>query len=163
EAEALRRAVSAVVAITQGARRSQGLAAVFGTVASELRRITDCEGVALAVPEDEGRLVFRHFDPAEAWNGLPSGSTLGSGVLDSLWAEGSAPLRLSLEAATEPFTWGLMSMGTRSALVVPLALADGSRGALLLVSPRPAAFPPSEVDVVRALAGHLAAALEAEQ
>src|SRR5262249_60951663 len=34
---------------------------------------------------------------------------------------------------------------------------------LLLVSPRPAAFPPSEVDVVRALAGHLAAALEAEQ
>jgi signal transduction histidine kinase/ActR/RegA family two-component response regulator len=54
-------------------------------------------------------------------------------------------------------------MGARSALVVPLVLAEGSRGALLLVSPRPAAFPPSEADVVRALAGHLAAALEAEQ
>ncbi|HKA24503.1 MAG TPA: ATP-binding protein [Candidatus Eisenbacteria bacterium] len=163
EAGALRRAVAAVVAIAQGARRSQGLATVFGTVAAELRVITECDGVALAVPEDEGRLAFRHFDPVEAWNGLPPGSTLGAGVLDGLPADGTTPLRLSLDAATEPFTWGLVAMGARSALVVPLALAEGSRGALLLVSPRPAAFPPSEVDVVRALAGHLAAALEAEQ
>jgi signal transduction histidine kinase/ActR/RegA family two-component response regulator len=162
EAEALRRAVSAVVAIAQGARRSQGLAAVFGTVVAELRRVTECDGVALAVPEEEGQLVFRHFDPEEPWNGLPPGSVLAEGVLDRLPGDGATPLRLSLDAATEPFTWGLVSMGARSALVVPLALAEGSRGALLLVSPRPAAFPPSEADVVRALAGHLAAALEAE-
>jgi signal transduction histidine kinase/ActR/RegA family two-component response regulator len=163
EAEALRRAVSAVVAIAQGARRSQGLAAVFGTVADELRTITECDGVALAVPDEEGRLLFRHFDPDEPWNGLPPGSALSSAVLEELPADGVSPLRLSLDAATEPFTWGLVSMGARSALVVPLVLAEGSRGALLLVSPRPAAFPPSEADVVRALAGHLAAALEAEQ
>ena len=163
EAEALRRAVSAVVAIAQGARRSQGLAAVFGTVAAELRRITECDGVALAVPEEDGRLVFRHFDPDDPWNGLPPGSALGEPLIDQLPADGVTPLRLSLDAATEPFTWGLVSMGARSALLVPLSLAEGSRGALLLVSPRPAAFPPSEADVVRALAGHLAAALEAEQ
>lgn len=163
EAEALRRAVTAVVAIAQGARRSLGLSAVFGTVASELRRITDCDGVALAVTEDDGQLVFRHFDPDETWNGLPPGSPLESAVLDQLPPDGTTPLRLSLDQATESFTWGLVSMGARSALVVPLALAEGSRGALLLVSPRPAAFPPSEADVVRALAGHLAAALEAEQ
>jgi signal transduction histidine kinase/ActR/RegA family two-component response regulator len=163
EAEALRRAVSAVVAIAQGARRSQGLSAVFGTVAEELRRITGCDGVALAVPEEEGALVFRHFDPEETWNGLPPGSVFSAAILEQLPADGVSPLRLSLDAATEPFTWGLVSMGARSALVVPLALAEGARGALLLTSQRPAAFAQSEADVVRALAGHLAAALEAEQ
>ena len=165
EAETLRRAVAAVVAIAQGARRASGLEAAFSTVAAEARRITDCDGVALAVPEgDDGRLVFRLFDPAEPWTGLPPGAALGgAGGPSPLPDSAVAPVRLSLDSATEPFTWGLVSMGSRSALLVPLPLAEGSRGALLLVSRRPAAFAPGEVDVVGALASHLAAALEAEQ
>src|SRR5262249_19572073 len=84
EAEALRRAVGGVVAIGGGGRRSQGLAAVFGPVAAELRRVTECDGVALAVPEEDGRLVFRHFDPEDTWNGLPPGSALSAALMDQL-------------------------------------------------------------------------------
>jgi signal transduction histidine kinase/ActR/RegA family two-component response regulator len=164
ESAALRGTAEAVMAIAQGARAARDPASVFRVVAAELRGVTRCDGVALAVPgAAEDALVFRHFDPPPPWGGLAEGAILDGPLAAALG--GADPQSLRLETAQHPYplTATLAARGVGAALLVPLALEGGPPAALLLVSSHPSAFGGSEVRVVTGLASHLAAALHAAQ
>jgi len=161
EAEAMRRATEAIVAIAQGARQARGLDDLFQVVASQLRQVTDSSGAALALPEGEGAVaLFQRFDPPLPWGELSPGGPLDPELLRRLDRKPVAPVRVNVEREELPLARGLRREGYRMALLVPLGTEAGG-GALLLASERADAFPPSQVDVVMGLASHLGAALSA--
>jgi signal transduction histidine kinase/CheY-like chemotaxis protein len=164
EAAALRETAEAVVAIAQGARAAREPASVFRVVSAQLRRVTNCDCVALAVPEPRSqKLHFAHFDPAPPWGGLFRGAQLDAPLAAALSGVDPPPLRLQTAAHTLPLAATLAGRGFGAALLVPLALEGGPPAALLLVSRDPSAFRPAELRVAAGLASHLAAALHAAQ
>ena len=75
EAEALRTASAAVLSIARGARAAHDLPSIFGMVASEVRRVTHCRAVALALAGPQQTIPsFEHFDPPPPWGGLDEGT-----------------------------------------------------------------------------------------
>src|SRR5205814_3732887 len=71
EAERLRHAVEAVSAIAREARVTHEPAEMFEVVAAQVRRITGCELVALAVPGAEsGTLEIAHVDAPASSAGI---------------------------------------------------------------------------------------------
>ena len=162
EADALRVAFEAVGAIARGARRAPDAAAMFRVVASELRRVTGCDGIALAAAGDEDEtLRFHHFDPPLPWGELRPGMSLDATLARRLLAAVESPVRLDVDHEPGPLVRGLARHGLRSVLVVPLVVEGGPRGALLLVARRLDAFPPAQIEMVAGLANHLGAALDA--
>jgi signal transduction histidine kinase/HAMP domain-containing protein len=164
EAAALRDAAEAVVAIAQGARTARDPASVFRVVAEQLRRVTHCDGIALAVPGGQSPgLRFDHFDPAPPWGGLFRGAELDAPLAAALAGVDPPPLRLQTADHALPLAATLSSRGYGAALLVPLALEGGPPAALLLVSRDPSGFRPAELRVVAGLASHLGASLHAAQ
>lgn len=164
EASALRRATEAVVAVAQGARSIEGVSGLFPVVAEQLRRVTGCTAVALAVPRSNGGPpVFAHFEPASPWGGLRPGTSLDPATSATLAKAGGAPVRLAVDSTPDPLSWALCNDGYRAAALVPLPLEEGTSAVLLLASGEPAAFPASQIGVAAGLASHLSAALHAEQ
>jgi signal transduction histidine kinase/ActR/RegA family two-component response regulator len=164
EADALRSATAAVVAIARGARTAHDPASVFGVVAAEVQRVTGCHGVALAIPVNAGVLPrFAHFEPAAPWGGLAEGATVDPAWLERL---GEPPAQSACFVPSEEpgaQAAALAADGFRTALVVPLQLPGGPPAILLLASRDVGGFTVSEADLVTALAGHLSAALHASQ
>jgi signal transduction histidine kinase/CheY-like chemotaxis protein len=164
EAAALRDAAEAVVAIAQGARAARDPASVFRVVAEQLRRVTNCDCVALAVPDPLSKtLRFDHFDPPPPWGGLFRGAELGAQLAAALSGIDPPPLRLQTAAHTIPLAAALAARGFGAALLVPLSLEGGPAAALLLVSRDSSAFRPAQLRVAAGLASHLTAALHASQ
>jgi signal transduction histidine kinase/ActR/RegA family two-component response regulator len=148
------------MAIARGTRTSRDPGAMFGVVATELKRVTGCDAVALAVPGAADRtLQFDHFDPPAPWGGLRPGSPLASEVLLNLRVPDGSGARLALDSDEDQLSHGLARDGFRSAMVVPLILDSGPQAVLLLASKQLKAFPPGKADVVAGLATHLSAAL----
>jgi len=161
EAEAMRRATDAIVAITQGARQARGLDDLFQVVASQLRQVTGSRGAALALRDGDGPVaLFQRFDPPLPWGELAPGRAVDPELLRRLDRQPVAPVRIDVEREELSLARGLRRDGYRRALLVPLG-SDVGGGALLLASERADAFPPSQVDVVMGLASHLGAALRA--
>ncbi|TMQ51834.1 MAG: response regulator [Candidatus Eisenbacteria bacterium] len=162
ESEALRDAAEAVVVIAESARGAQDPGTVFRAVASQLRRVTRCTAVALAVPSDESPApCFEQFEPPPPWGGLALGAQLDEGLAGQLWSP--LPVRLVLRGVPHRFAAELSAEGFQAALLVPLALEIGPPAALLLVSTEAGAFTPSQVRVVAGLSSHLASALHVAQ
>ncbi len=160
ESNALRTASRAVMAIARGTRTSRDPGAMFGVVATELKRVTGCDAVALAVPGAADRtLQFAHFDPPAPWGGLEPGTRLESEVLLNLRVPDGSGARLALDSDEDLMSHGLARDGFRSAMLVPLILESGPQAVLLLASKQLKAFPPGKADVVAGLATHLSAAL----
>ena len=160
EANALKNASRAVMTIARGTRTSRDLGAMFDVVASELRRVTGCEAVALAVPRESDRLLhFAHSDPPLPWGGLTQDAPLENEVLLDLRVPDGSGSRLALDGDGDQFSRGLAADGFRSAMFVPLMLESGPQAALLLASKQVKAFPPGQADIVAGLATHLSAAL----
>jgi len=164
EAAAMRETAEAVVAVAQAARRVRDPADIFRVVAAQLRRVTRCDGVALAVLDPQAqRLSFAHFEPAPPWGGLFRGAELDAPVVDALSGVDPAPLRLQTAAHDLPVAATLAARGFSSALFVPMPLGSGPPAVLLLVSRDDSAFRPAEVRVAAGLTSHLAASLHAAQ
>jgi len=160
EANALKIASRAVMAIARGTRTGRDPGAMFDVVATELRRVTGCDAVALAVPREADRLLqFAYFDPPPPWGGLESGATLASEVILNLRVPDGSGARLGLDRDEDALSHGLAGDGFRSAMLVPLMLESGPQAVLLLASKQLKAFPPGQADVVAGLATHLSAAL----
>jgi signal transduction histidine kinase len=164
EAATLRETAEAVVAIAQGARAARDPASVFRVVAAQLRSVTHCEGIALAVPGPQShKLRFDHFDPAPPWGGLFRGAELDAPLAAALAGVDPPPLRLQTAVHSLPLAATLSARGFGAALLVPLALEGGPPAALLLVSRDASAFRPAELRVVAGLSSHLGSALHAAQ
>ncbi len=164
EADALRTATEAVVAIARGARGASDPRGVFAQVAAQSRRVTGCGGAALALPDQAGeRLLFVDFDPAPPWGGLAQEAALEVGVLERLIHPGRAAARLAIPQEADTLSLGLGADGFHAALLVTLALEEGPPALLLLASRDPDGFAATEVDVVVALASHLSAALHSSR
>lgn len=164
EAAALRETTEAVVAIAQGARVARDPAGVFRVVAAQLRAVTRCDGVALAVPTAPTQsLTFQHFDPPALWGGLTVGSEFDGPLAVALSGVEPPSLRLETAEHVYPLTTTLAARGIGAALLVPLTLESGPPAALLLVARDASAFGRSEGRIVTGLASHLAAALHAGQ
>ncbi len=162
DAEAMRRATEAMMAIAQGARQAQDVDDVFEVVATQLRQVTASDGAALCLPDEEGIAGrFSRFSPPLPW-GEPAGEpTLEPEVARTLEAEPSRALRIDETRRDVALPACLRSAGFRSALLVPLGDASTLGGVLLLASRDPRAYPPEQIEVVLGLAGHLGAALGA--
>ena len=160
ESSALHTASQAVVTISQGTRAPRDFGAMFKLVASELRRVAECDAVALAVPREADRpLVFRHFDPPPPWGGLQADSPLEMEVLLGLRVPDGSMARLTLDRDEDSLSRGLAEGGFKAAMLVPLILEGEPQAVLLLASKRAEAFPPASADVVVGIATHLSAAL----
>ena len=160
ESTALRTASRAVMAIARSTRTGRDPGAVFGVVATELRRVTGCEAVALAVPLDGDRVLqFAYFDPPAPWGGLVAGAKLASEAILNLRVPDGSGARLALDSDEDQLSHGLAGDGFRSAMLVPLMLESGPQAVLLLASKQLQAFPPGKADVVAGLVTHLSAAL----
>jgi signal transduction histidine kinase/ActR/RegA family two-component response regulator len=161
EALALRTASSAMLSIAGGARDAQEPQRLFAMVARELKRVTPARAVALAVPSEHGQPpAFAHFDPPPPWGGLTAGLPVPGGLVRRLTGLENAALRLDTEGGLRECA-EMAADGFRSVLLVPLLLPDSPPAVLLAASDDPAAFPPSERDLVLALASHLSSALRA--
>jgi len=161
EADAMRRATEAVVAIARGARGAGGVDEVFAVVATQLRALTGSEGAALALPDDsEHRSRFQRFDPPLPWGELAVGAPVDRELLRRLEAT-SGPALVDIDREEISLARAFRREGFRRALLVPLQESAGHRSSILLVSKRPDAFPPAQVEVVVGLASHLASALHA--
>ena len=158
EANALRTTTEAVVAIAQGAHGAPDPERVFRLVAAQARRVTGCDGVALAEPGEGPRPTFTRFDPPLPWGSFAAAATprLTPELPDG------APARFDLRVHTDPTAQELARAGFATALAVPLALDNTATGVLLLASRSPLAFPPAQREVVAALASHLSSSLHAE-
>ena len=163
EAEALRTATSAVVAIARGARLANDPDSVFALVSAEARRVTGCDAVALAVPDESEQLTFVNFDPPPPWGGLAEKSTLPPDARREWMDRVDGVLRRTLDGSGDPLAQGLAAAGFRTALSVPLIIEGRSSAMLLLAARGSQAFPESGADLVGALASHLSAALRAER
>jgi signal transduction histidine kinase/ActR/RegA family two-component response regulator len=164
EAAALRETADAVVAIAQGARATSDPESVFRVVAAQLRIVTGCDGVALALPATDGTgLRFQHLDPPGPWGGLEVGDAFDGPLAVAL--SGSAATSLRLETADHgyPLSTLLAARGMGAMLLVPLTLESGPPAALLLVAHDASAFGRSQGRIVSGLASHLGAALHAAQ
>ncbi|HYM82069.1 MAG TPA: ATP-binding protein [Candidatus Limnocylindria bacterium] len=163
EAAALRDAADAVVAIAHGVRAGHNPRRVFEVVAAQVRRVTGCEGVALAMPaRDPPELIFEHFDPLIGWGGIQQGRALDPELANQFTSPDSTLFRLALDAPRDRLSLDLARAGYRSALLVPLDLEDGVPALLLLAAREDGAFTPSEVRVVAGLATHLSSAIRAD-
>ena len=153
ESSALHTASQAVVTISQGTRAPRDFGAMFKLVASELRRVAECDAVALAVPREADRpRVFRHFDPPPPWGGLQADSQLGAEVLLGLRVPDGSMARLTLDRDGDALSRGLAESGFKAAMLVPLILEGEPQAVLLLASRRAEAFPPASADVVVGIA-----------
>jgi signal transduction histidine kinase/ActR/RegA family two-component response regulator len=133
---------------------------MFDVVATELRRVTGCDAVALAVPREADRLLhFAHFDPPLPWGGLTQDAALDNEVLLDLRVPDGSGARLALDDDGDRLSRGLATDGFRSAMLVPLMFESGPQAVLLLASKQLKAFPPGQADIVAGLATHLSAAL----
>ena len=160
ETNALRIASRAMMAIARGTRSGRDPAAMFAVISTELRRVTGCEGVALALTSETDRLLhFGYFDPPAPWGGLTHGMSLDSEVLLNLRVPDGSGARLALDSDSDSLSRGLAEDGFRSAMLVPLMLDAGPQAVLLLTSRQLKAFPATKADVVAGLAIHLSAAL----
>ena len=159
ESERLRTATEAVVAIAREARLTHEPGEVFRLVAPQLRRVTRCEGVALAVPgKESGTLELAHLDPGSPWASLRENEVLDREIvfrIDSV----ETFTRLALEADDSALARALRADGYRTALLVPLTLEIGPPALLILTAREPDAFPPREAEIVTGLASHLSSAL----
>ena len=163
EAAAMRDTAEAVVNIARGVRPAQDPIAVFQVVATELRRITRCEGAALAVPDDGGRCRLMQFDPAPGWGGLEPGVALDIAWYTELRESNGAAVRIAVSGRDEAISRTLARAGFATVLMVPLAASEEQPAALLLASHDPGAFTHSQRQAVTGLASHLASALHAAQ
>ncbi|MBI5710583.1 MAG: response regulator [Candidatus Eisenbacteria bacterium] len=160
EADALRDATAAVVAIARGARAAHDPRSVFEVVAAEVRRVTRCEGVALAISDPEQLTPrFTFFQPPPPWGGLGAGAAVEPELLRS--DGGAGARRLDLAAPAGALARGLAGDGFRSALLLALQFPGAPPALLVLASRDPRGFPPAEADLVAALASHLSSALHA--
>ncbi|HEY6868061.1 MAG TPA: ATP-binding protein [Candidatus Eisenbacteria bacterium] len=160
ESTALKTASRAVRAIARGTRSGRDAGAMFDVVATELRRVTGCDAVALAVPREADRLLrFAYFDPPPPWGGLAQSAVLDGEILLNLRVPDGSGARLALDGDADALSRGLAEDGFRSAMLVPLIHESGPQAVLLLASKQLKAFPPGEADVVAGLASHLSAAL----
>ena len=164
EAATLRDTAEAMVAVGQSARASDDPVNVFHVVAAQVRRITGCNGVALAIADADHRaLTFEHFDPPAPWGGLMRGMPIDVELSERFGGNTPPLVRLGLLSPIDDLSRSLARAGFRSALMVPLSVAGAPPAALLLVSEHSEDFPTSEVRVVTGLASHLSAALHAQQ
>ena len=160
ESNALKTASRAVRAIARGTRSGRDPGAMFDVVATELRRVTGCDAVALAVPREADRLLrFAYFDPPLPWGGLVQNAVLDGEILLNLRVPDGSGARLALDGDADALSRGLADAGFRSAMLVPLIHESGPQAVLLLASKQLKAFPPGEADIVAGLATHLSAAL----
>ncbi len=161
EAQALRAASAAVVAVAREARTADGPRAMFGVVATQARRVCGCESVTLAMADPEGvvRVSRSEADGAEP---LPEGLAF-DGTLAACMASDITALRFVPSGVSGTVAERLAASGFAAALAVPLPLPGGPPAVLLLASRRPDAFPTSEAEVVTALASHLSSSLHAQQ
>jgi len=161
EAGALRTASAAMLSIAQGARAAHDPRSVFQMVAREVRSVTRCRAVALAIPPAERDLpTFEHFEPGLPWGGLSQGLPFPPALLERVRAAGDCTLRLAADAEYPLFA-GLARDGFRAALAVALHLPGAPPAVLLAASEDPHGFAPAERDVVIALTSHLSSALHA--
>ncbi len=160
ESNALQTATRAVVAIARSTQAAHDPGAMFAVVAYELKRVTGCDAVALAVPREADRpLVFRYFDPVAPWGGLEPGTALDNDVLLDLRVPDGSGARLSLDHEGDRLSRGLARGGYQAAMLVPLVLESEPQAVLLLASRDAEAFPPAKADVVAGISTHLSAAL----
>ncbi len=164
ESEALRDVAQAMVAVAQGARASHDPASIFQLMAPQVRRVTQCKGVALAVARPDSQLLhFERFDPPLPWGGLESGLTLDPDM-SQRFRDGSATLvRLGLLSPLDDLSRRLSRGGLRSAVLVSLSIAGAPPAVLLVVSDRSEGLEASDVQTVIGLASHLASSLHAQQ
>jgi len=163
EAGRLGDTAEAMVKVAQSARATEDPAQVFRVVAEEVRRITGCGGVALAMADEERRqLVFRHFDPAPPWGGLDAGMILEPEMAERFWDATPPLIRLTLRSPVDDLSGRLARGGFRSGLLVPLSVAGAPPAALLLVSERGDSFSNAEIQVISGLTSHLSSALHAQ-
>ncbi len=161
EADALRDATAAVVAIARGARAAHDPRSVFEVVAAEVRRVTGCEGVGLAVSDAEQLAPrFTFFQPPPPWGGLAAGTAVEPELLRPDGC-GGGTRRFDLAAPAGPLAHGLAGDGFRSALLLALQFPGAPPALLVLASRDPDGFPPAQADLVAALASHLSSALHA--
>jgi len=164
EADALRVASEAVVAIAREARAADDPHSMFGLVAGQARRVTGCRGVALAAAaENDPLLRITQLDPPGPWGELAPGLPLDPAIARRLAGLGDNPLRVALEEESSALARGLSRDGFRCMLVVPLSIDGGPAAALLLLADRADAFPPAEVDGVAGITTHLSSSLQASQ
>ncbi|PYM08400.1 MAG: hypothetical protein DMD82_02660, partial [Candidatus Rokuibacteriota bacterium] len=159
EAQRLRTATEAVVAIAREARLTHEPVEVFQLVAPQVRRVTGCEGVALAVPgKESGTLELAHLDPPSPWAVLREHEVLDREIvfrIDSV----DTFTRVALEADDSELARALRADGYRAALLVPLTLETGPPALLILAAREANAFPSREAEIVTGLATHLSSAL----
>ena len=161
EAAAMRDTAEAVVHIAQGVRPTQDPNAVFQVVATVLRRITRCEGAALALPDGVGRCVLAQFDPAPGWGGLGPDVPLDIGWYTELKESPDTAVRIAVSGRDEAISRTLAQAGFATVLLVPLAVSEEEPAALLLAAHDPGAFNHSQRQAVIGLASHLSSALHA--
>jgi len=159
EAERLRTATDAVLAIAREARTIHEPREVFQLVATHVRRVAPCEGVALAVPgTDSSVLEFAYLDPPSPWSVLREDEPLDYEIVCRIEAL-EAFTRITLDADDSAFAAALRAEGFRAALLVPLTLEFGPPALLVLAARDVGAFDASEAEVVAGLASHLSSAL----
>jgi len=164
EAATLRNTAEAVVVVAQAALASHDPASIFRVVATQVRRVSDCQGAALVVSSDNpNEMRFAAFDPEPSWGGLEPGMVLEPEMVERMTSHNLPLVRLALSHASDPFSARLARSGYRSALLVPLSLAGGPPALLLIASRKDDGFSPAEARVVAGLASHLSAALRASQ
>lgn len=121
------------------------LFALLRFIAEPLREASDLAR-AIATGELERRIPVR--SPDELGTLAASLNTMAAALTDS-------------REQTRTESRSLRRDGLRRALLVPLAETPGGRGAILMFSRQPDAFPPAQVEVVVGLASHLGAAVHA--
>jgi len=159
EADRLRAAAEAVIAVAHEARISPDPRTILPVVAAQLRRLIDCEGVALAVPDaDPATLRIAQLDPPGPWTGLAEGDRLALEVAFMVDA-GEAARRLDLDADPSGVATALKADGYRVALLVPLSLDSGPPAILLLAARDSDGLEGTDAEWVAGLASHLSSAL----
>ena len=161
EAESMRRATEAMVSIAGEARESRGVDEVFDVVAAHLRGLTGSGAAILALPDLDERVKLERFDPPLPWGDLTPGQPLDPQIVARMAADGPRPVVVDLADERAPLARGLLRDGFRRLLSVPLTGTAGARGAIVLLSREPDAFPPAQIEVVTGLATHLGAAVHA--
>jgi signal transduction histidine kinase/CheY-like chemotaxis protein len=160
EEQRLSAVAEAVIAIAREARIGHDPFEVFQVVATQVRRITGCECVALALPTEGGAHHVAYLDPADGWVDLREGGALDFDLVlrvDAL----DISTRVELDRDDGELSRALRANDFRTALLVPLALELGPPALLVLAGKNPDAFPAREAEIVAGLASHLSSALRA--
>ncbi len=159
EAGRMNTATDAVLAIAREARVTHEPREVFQLVATHVRRVAQCDGVALAVPSEDGSaLEIAYLDPPNRWSVLREDEPLDHELVFRVDTV-EASTRVALDTEDTEFARALRADGHRAALLVPLTLELGPPALLVLVSRNPGAFDWREAEIVAGLASHLSSAL----